>query len=193
MKSKQGAVDALVGALRTASTQLGEARRAADGLLATVKKQQLARQRVANLSAARDDEQSRAVAQSGGGDLGAAAAWEAELGAVLDATSVNGSQGSQGSQGQQQFLLPPAAVLRARMGAVAERGEMTRKMVAALQGRSRDVEVKYRRVVSLATGVRDDEVEAVVDGLLRAVESEKGDLELGRVRRFLGGVEGVVH
>jgi regulatory protein SWI6 len=55
------------------------------------------------------------------------------------------------------------------------------------------VEIKYRRVVALCTGVPETEVDAVVDGLLKAVESEKDELEIGRVRRFLGGVEGVVH
>lgn len=33
------------------------------------------------------------------------------------------------------------------------RGEVTRKMVAALKGRSREVEMKYRRVVALCTAV----------------------------------------
>lgn len=90
-------------------------------------------------------------------------------------------------------LLPSAAVLRARVNAVQGRRDMTRKMVSALKGRSRDVEVKYRRVVALCTGVQEAEVDAVVDGLLKAVESEHEELEIGRVRRFLGGVEGVVH
>jgi hypothetical protein len=62
-----------------------------------------------------------------------------------------------------------------------------------MKGRSRDIEVKYRRVVALCTGVAEDEVDAVVDGLVKAVESERDELDIGRVRRFLGGVEGVVH
>jgi regulatory protein SWI6 len=185
MKSKQAAVDTLVNALRSASTQLGEARRSLDSLQATVKKQQLTRQKVANLSHAREDEQMRLVQEQGrtGRTETVSAAWETELGAVLEAASDNEPAG----------LLPAEAVLRARINAVTNRREMTRKMVMALKGRSRDVELKYRRVVALSIGVPEGEVEAVVDGLLRAVESEKGDLELGRVRRFLGGVEGVVH
>lgn len=63
--------------------------------------------------------------------------------------------------------------------------------VGLLKGRSKEVEVKYRRVVALCTGVPESEVDVVIDGLLRAVESEKGDLEIGRIRRFLGGVDGV--
>jgi hypothetical protein len=34
-------------------------------------------------------------------------------------------------------------------------------------------------------------VDTLLDTLTRAVESEKGELEMARVRRFLGGVEGV--
>ena len=31
----------------------------------------------------------------------------------------------------------------------------------------------------------------LLGGLVRAVQSEKGELEIGRVRKFLGGVDGV--
>ena len=87
------------------------------------------------------------------------------------------------------MALPSANLLRARTKAVGGREEVTRTMVAALKGRSREVEVKYRRVVSLCTAVPEAEVDAVIEGLLRAVESERGELEIGRVRKFLGGVE----
>jgi hypothetical protein len=45
----------------------------------------------------------------------------------------------------------------------------------------------------LCTGISEEEVDTVLDSLVRAVESEKGELEVGRVRRFLGGVDTVVH
>jgi hypothetical protein len=82
-------------------------------------------------------------------------------------------------------------VLKTRIKAIEGRAEATKNMVQALKGRSRDVEVKYRRVISLCTSVAEDEVDAVVDGLLKAAESESDQLDPGRVRRFLGGVEGV--
>ena len=62
-----------------------------------------------------------------------------------------------------------------------------------LTGRSREVELKFRHLVALATRTSDVEADGHLDGLMRAVESEKGELEIGRVRRFLGGVESVVH
>ena len=59
MKSKQASIDAVHSNLRTTSSQLGDARRELEHLTATMKKQSLARQRVANLSHAREDEQVR--------------------------------------------------------------------------------------------------------------------------------------
>ncbi|KAF4458617.1 start control cdc10 [Fusarium albosuccineum] len=189
MKSKQASLDTLHSTLRTTSTQLGEARRSLEHLSATLKKQQLARQKVSNLSHAREDEQVRLMQeQSRTSQPNPSSSWETELSAMLEAADDTSGGGFSG-----EGLLPSAALLRARVRAVEGRREMTRKMVSALKGRSRDVEVKYRRVVALCTGVQEDEVDAVVDGLLKAVESEHEELEIGRVRRFLGGVEGVVH
>ncbi|EEU39348.1 uncharacterized protein NECHADRAFT_43756 [Fusarium vanettenii 77-13-4] len=189
MKSKQTSLDTLHSTLRTTSTQLGEARRSLEHLSATLRKQQLARQKVSNLSHAREDEQVRLMQeQSRTSQPNPSSSWETELSAMLEAADDTSGGGFSG-----EGLLPSAAVLRARVNAVQGRRDMTRKMVSALKGRSRDVEVKYRRVVALCTGVQEAEVDAVVDGLLKAVESEHEELEIGRVRRFLGGVEGVVH
>ncbi|SPJ71266.1 related to transcription factor [Fusarium torulosum] len=189
MKAKQASLDTLHSTLRTTSTQLGEARRSLEHLSATLKKQQLARNKVANLSHAREHEQvSLMQEQSRASQPNPSSSWETELSAMLEAADDTSGGDSSG-----EGLLPSAAVLRARIRAVEGRREMTRKMVAALKGRSRDSEVKYRRVVALCTGVQEDEVDAVIDGLLKAVESEHEELEINRVRRFLGGVEGVVH
>ncbi|PHH92457.1 hypothetical protein CDD83_7310 [Cordyceps sp. RAO-2017] len=191
MKSKQASLDALHTTLRTTSTQLGEARRNLEHLTATLKRQQLARQKVSNLAHAREDEQLRLMnEQSRSSQPNPSSSWETELAAMLEAAEESSASGGGfGSEG----MLPSAAVLRARIRAIEGRRDVTRKMVQALKGRSRDVEVKYRRVVALCTGVQEAEVDAVVDGLLKAVESEREELDIGRVRRFLGGVEGVVH
>lgn len=191
MKSKQASLDNLHSTLRTTSAQLGEARRSIEQITATLKKQQLARQKVANLTHAREDDQFRIMnEQSNAAQSNPSSSWETELAAMLEAAE----EASSGSGGfASEGMLPSATILRARIRAIESRREVTRKMVMALKGRSRDVEVKYRRVVALCTGVPETEVDAVVDGLLKAVESEKDELEIGRVRRFLGGVEGVVH
>lgn len=188
MKAKQASLDSLHANLRTTSTQLGDARRKLDHLTTSVTKQQLARQKVANLAHAREDEQTRLMNdQSRSSQANLSSSWETELAAMLEAAEE--SSGGYGAEG----MLPSASVLRARIRAIEARREVTRKMVQALKGRSRDVEVKYRRVVALCTGVQESEVDAVIDSLLKAVESEREELEIDRVRRFLGGVEGVVH
>jgi regulatory protein SWI6 len=63
--------------------------------------------------------------------------------------------------------------------------------VRGLKGKSLDLEKKYRRVIGLCTRVEEDMVDSVLDNLCRAVDSEHGDVELGRVRDFLQKVEGV--
>lgn len=189
MKTKQLSLDSLHTTLRTTSSQLGDARRKFETLSETVKKQQLARQKVANLAHAREDEQMRLMnEQSRSSQPNPSSSWETELSAMLEAAESQ-SAGSFGTEG----MLPSSATLKARIRAIESRKEVTKQMVHALKGRSRDVEVKYRRVVALCTGVQESEVDAVVDGLLKAVESEREELEIDRVRRFLGGVEGVVH
>ncbi|KAM4063991.1 ankyrin repeats (many copies) domain-containing protein [Hirsutella rhossiliensis] len=192
MKSKQVSLDSLHATLRTTSTQLGEARRTLDHLTANLKKQQLARQKISNLAHAREDEQvSLMNEQSRSSQPNPSTTWETELSAMLEAAEE--SSAAPGGGYRSEGMLPSGAVLRARIRAIEGRRDVTRKMVQALKGRSRDVEIKYRHVVALCTGVQESEVDAVVDGLLKAVESERDELDIGRVRRFLGGVEGVVH
>lgn len=189
MKTKQSSIDTIHSNLRTTSSQLGDARRELEQLTATLKKQALARQRVSNLSHAREDEQVRLMQeQRMGSQPNPSATWETELSVMLETAEESSANG-----GVTEGMLPPAAVLRARIHAIEARRDVTRKMVQALKGRSRDVEVKYRKVVAMCTETQEAEVDAVIDNLLKAVESEPDGLETGRVRRFLGGVEGVVH
>ena len=65
---------------------------------------------------------------------------------------------------------------------------------STLQKRSTQLELLYRKVVSLCTSVPEDRVEESLPLLVAAVESERGSLgreEAGRVREFLVKVEGV--
>lgn len=189
MKTKQSTLDSLHTTLRSTSTQLGDARRKIEQLSTAVTKQQLARRKVSNLAYAQDEQMRLVNEQSRSSQPNPSSSWETELGAMLEAAEEHSAAGGFGAEG----MLPPSAVLKARIRAIEARRDVTRKMVQALQGRSRDVEVKYRRVVALCTGVAEGDVDAVIDGLLKAVESEREELEIDRVRRFLGGVEGVVH
>ncbi|TPX18973.1 uncharacterized protein E0L32_011366 [Thyridium curvatum] len=188
MKSKQQSVDGLHASLRTTSAQLGDARRTLEAMQGKVKSQHLSRQRVMNLGRAREDEQFRLsqLQQTHGLlDVNGAAEWETEA----ETAALQLQSASSSATGPE---LPAAAVMRARVAALKARTEDTRHTEAALRAGSREVELKYRRLVALASRCGDGDVDAHIEGLVRAVESEKGELEIGRVRRFLGGVEGVV-
>jgi regulatory protein SWI6 len=157
-----------------------------DALQEKVREQQLARQKVTNLNRACEEEEYRVLQleQSNGRlDVASAVQWENELDMAMEAARTGSDPSS--------ISLPSTAVLRARINAVRTRSNETRRAVSGLKGRSRDVELKYRHLVSLCTRQPDGEVDTLLDGLTRAVESEKPELEITRVRKFLGGVESV--
>ena len=90
-------------------------------------------------------------------------------------------------QGQLQFFdasLPPAHILRARLAAYQSNNMGLEDGVKALQSKSSELAAKYRVIIGLCTGTEEKKVDALLGGLLRAVESER-DVELGRVREFL--------
>ncbi|KAI2641298.1 apses-domain-containing protein [Xylaria nigripes] len=187
MKKKQTDLDSLHATLRSTSTQLNDARRTQESLQAAARSQLLTRQKIFNLTRGREEEQKRLakIEQSQGPLDKTSLAWEEDL----QSLPTLGSHGERKDDGS----IPSATVLRARIQALKNRTELTRTGVASLKSRSKDIEIKYRRVVALCTGISEDEVDSVLDGLVRAVESEKGELEIGRVRRFLGGVDTSVH
>lgn len=190
---------------------MGEARRTLEALQEKLKVQQLARQKVVNLRRASQDEEYNLVQleqRHGRLDVASANAWEMELEKVLDAVAAsqqqtasadaptNGTSSSTAAKTDsnaetQLARLPSSAVLRARISALRDRSEQTLRTVEALRAQSKERELKYRRLVSLCTRRPETEVDTLLDTLTRAVESEKGELEIARVRRFLGGVEGV--
>ncbi|KAI8953095.1 hypothetical protein F4801DRAFT_154244 [Xylaria longipes] len=185
VKKKQTDLDSLHATLRSTSTQLNDARKTLESLQAAARSQLLTRQKVINLTRGREEEQKRLarIGQSQGPLDENSISWETDLQSLPEP----GSQGERRDDGS----IPSATILRARIQALKTRTDLTRTGVASLKSRSKDIEIKYRKVVALCTGILEDEVDTVLDGLVRAVESEKGELEVGRVRRFLGGVDGV--
>ncbi|KAG7288386.1 hypothetical protein NEMBOFW57_007918 [Staphylotrichum longicolle] len=212
LKKKQESIDGLHSSLRSTSAQVGEARRTLEALQEKLKAQQLARQKVSNFKRACQEEEYQLLQleqRHGRLDVASANAWEMDLEMVLDGIAdASARQQQQQQQNQpgdtamngyhpgglvEEFAarLPSASVLRARINALRERSSQTRRSVEALQARSKDRELKYRRLVALCTHRPETEVDTLLETLTRAVESEKGELEIGRVRRFLGGVEAV--
>jgi regulatory protein SWI6 len=176
---------------------VGEARRNLEALQEKLKAQQLARQKVSNLKRACQEEEYQLLQleqRHGRLDVDSANAWEMELEAVLDqVAALERQQNSNAVEGHLPVRpvvpdelvsrLPDRAVLQARIRALRERATQTQQAVEALRARS--------RLVALCTRRPEAEVDSLLDTLTRAVESEKGELEIARVRRFLGGVEGV--
>ncbi|KAK3312578.1 hypothetical protein B0H66DRAFT_485610 [Apodospora peruviana] len=187
LKKKQESIDSLHNSLRTASVQVSEARRTMEALHDKLQAQQLTRQKVDNLTRAAEEEQYRLAEieqRNGRLDVASANAWEMGLDNLFT---------QKGGQNNSSPNLPSTAVLRARINALRECSRKTKQETEALKERSRERELKYRKLVSLCTRRPEGEVDTLLDTLTRAVESEKGELEIGRVRRFLGGVEAVVH
>ncbi|KAG8161057.1 hypothetical protein KVR01_009321 [Diaporthe batatas] len=180
LKAKQETLDELQTALRANSSRLAETRRNLEVVKEKAKQQQVNRQQVANLSRELESLQYRmghmdneqAASQSN-----SAAAWEDELERALNSA-------------EHQPALPDAGILRARLKATTDILNTMKDKVSNLKGTSRDIEYKYRRLVALAANCPESQVDDLLEGLVRAVESEKGELEIGRVRKFLGGVGG---
>lgn len=179
LSKKQETLEELQIALRTNSSRLAETRRNVEAVKEKLRQQQINRQQVANLSRELERLQhsmghvdnAQASAQSN-----SAAAWEDELSTSIDS-------------GKPASALPDANLLRARLKATTEVLSSMKDKVGGLQGSSRDIEYKYRRLVSLAASCPEEHVDDLLQSLVRAVQSEKGELEIGRVRKFLGGVE----
>lgn len=94
----------------------------------------------------------------------------------------------------QAFLdsLPPLEIMKARLEAYRENNSNLKAQVTALKSQSREVEARYRKVVSLCTGVPEDKVDSMLAQLVAAVESEAATgVEATRVKEFLTKLEGV--
>lgn len=209
LKQKQDTLDELHTGLRQSSTRLAETRRNLENLRDKLKQQQLHRQKVANLSRELESIQYRMGSieqQHASSQNSSAAAWEDELDAAVTngaaaAASASVATDEPDAQAQAQAdarplnkataALPDANILRARLKATADVLTAMQGKVSGLKGSSRDTEYKYRRLVALAASCPEDQVDELLEGLVRAVQSEKGELEIGRVRKFLGGVDGV--
>jgi regulatory protein SWI6 len=70
------------------------------------------------------------------------------------------------------FSLPSTSILRARLAAYTENNKALRGYSAQLRSRSQELEEMYCRIVALCTGIKNEEVEGVLAGLVTAIESE---------------------
>jgi regulatory protein SWI6 len=84
-------------------------------------------------------------------------------------------------------LLP--SLLNARIAAYRRNESQLKDLANELRGRSTELERKFRKVVSLCTGVSEDQVDNLLSGLVQAVESDSGDVDISRVAGFLRKVD----
>lgn len=205
MEKKQAIIDDLHSQLRAASGDLGEQRRRLEGYQAEANERDVRKLKIANLMRAYEEEQSRlSRMQSQYGQMNGEV--ELELGdadkgylipdqaaAILARINPHPHQPLVISPAERQILdasLPPTHVLRARINAYKNNNQALEESVRDLQSKSSELAGKYRKVISLCTGVDEANVDNVLENLLRAVDSEQDDVELTRVREFLQRVEG---
>lgn len=92
---------------------------------------------------------------------------------------------------QKDYLksLPSSRVLKARLKAYKLYEEVMKDKAAKLHDRSADLEQSFRRVVALCTGVAEERVDSLLEGLVQAVESDPGEVDTARVTSFLRKVD----
>ena len=122
--------------------------------------------------------------QLGDADQGLSISDDLQATQILSSIDLNTQPLDTNSQAILDAILPPASVLRARLAAYQSNNAGLEDGVKALQSKSSELAAKYRAIIGLCTGTEEGKVDAVLGGLLRAVESERG-VELNRVRDFL--------
>lgn len=89
--------------------------------------------------------------------------------------------------------LERAEVLTGRVQAYQTHNAVLDNEARGLRGKSKDLEEKYRKIISLCTGTPEERVDDLLDQLVQAVISEQKDMassvDLTRVRDFLRMVQ----
>jgi regulatory protein SWI6 len=88
--------------------------------------------------------------------------------------------------------LPSIATLRSKVEVYTKINSKLAERSSMLKEKDGQLEVMYRKVVSLCTKVDEDRVDSVLDLLVQALESDPLEgADVGRVKEFLRKVEGV--
>ncbi|KAA8570784.1 hypothetical protein MFRU_011g01620 [Monilinia fructicola] len=205
VEAKQAQIDSIHAKLREASANLGEERRAMEA------KQERNRQReerdlkIANLTRAAEEESMKLLLlQQEFNQPTSDLDLEMHLGdadkslsvppipANINTTPTRNSNHKY-DHAQRQLLLqqlPSTHILQARINAYKANNDALERDVQDLKSKDTGRIAKYKKIISLCTGVDVSKVDGVIEGLARAVESES-DVDLNRVREFLTRVEGV--
>lgn len=206
MDKKQAIIDDLHVQLREASGTLGERRRRVEALQGEANEREARKLKASNLERAFQEEESQLLQlqsqynhmdidtkmELGDADKGLTIPEKAA--GVLSKIVVNQHQPLVIERGDRQLLsstLPPAHTLRARLNAYQTINQDLEERVKDLQSKDSELAAKYRKIIALCTGVDESRVEKSIESLVRSLESERQDLESGRVREFLTRVDAV--
>ncbi|ODV98002.1 hypothetical protein PACTADRAFT_31415 [Pachysolen tannophilus NRRL Y-2460] len=99
-------------------------------------------------------------------------------------------QNIQQNSKDEHHLIPPSIVLKARIKAYKENEQNLIEKMESMSKNLLNLENKYKKVISLSTGVKEDSIDNLLDELIKAVESDgNAEIDIGRVAGFLKQVE----
>lgn len=206
--AKQTIIDSMHKQLRECSAQLGEERRRLDPLQRRAKERDERKQKITNLRKAAVGERHKLsqLQQQYGPSMNVeyrdVCLGDADNGIspvacnAIPLTTQDQTQSFSNllynpSHVQWLHSLPPTSALKARLNAYTANSQDLGYSVGALEAKSLQLEAKYRKIISICTGEEESKIDGLIDKLLRAVDSETADVELGRINEFLRKVEGV--
>lgn len=208
LREKQEDLDQTNLRLKDAGASLADERRALEDLQCRSHEKHELEQKIANLSRSNSelrDQLSQSRGQGTSGMTANVAIGEADRGldfdgqlAMIEQLFPNGAEDVDAANGhlseEQRMLLTSlerADVLRGRVKAYQDHNDRSERQAQELKSRSHELEERYRKIVSICTGVEVDKVDGMLGNLVQAVVSEqKENMELGKVREFLRLVQG---
>jgi regulatory protein SWI6 len=201
ISAKQKTIDELHVKLRSATTKLSESRKNLETLKESEIKLSELKQKISNIDRATVEEEQRFLEKTT--ELGSIGNYDVDFDAdepfrVIPIYDAIMKQIAQKKSLDEVSIdprtinindLPPPEVLSARIKAYKENESDLRHIIEDLNQKSKNLENKFRRVVSLCTGVPEDEIDNILDGLVQAVESDPDEVDMGRVVGFLRKVD----
>jgi len=199
LQQKQSLIDQTHLKLREATSLLADERRRLASLEARATTRNTLRQQVANLrraNAIHRDEHARSM-NHGAGPVPElkedVKVGEADAGLQIDTKLFPPGTDPNNLTPQQLAALaamPSTVVLQARTEAYKVTNKRLEQQATQLKSQSFELEAQMKRVISLCTGVEEGKVDAMLESLKAAVESERGgEVDVGRLREFLRRVE----
>ena len=197
LQQKQSLIDQTHAKLRESTSLFNEERRRLEALQQKADIRKDLRNQIANLRRANAEHRAKLVSSTNSGEAAQPTTdikiGDADAGLTVDTSLFTGSTSPTNlspQQREQLAALPAAPVLNARTAAYQRVNARLETQLKAYESRSSELEAQMKRIVGLCTGVGEEKVDEMLEGLKAAVDSERGEeVEVGRVREFLRKVE----